>query len=132
MSEKKLSNLKVGDEVLYIGGSYMTKYEKIVKIIKITPTGRFRIDYNPEVQFNQQGFEMIKIDSWGTTRARIVPLTEEKREKLRKLAVIRKANKALETFLQVLIKTNNTNLDDNYASATAFLAFYNTETEKKK
>ena len=132
MPEKKLSDLKVGDEVLYIGGSYMSKIERIAKIIKITPTGRFRIDYNPEIQFNKLGYEMTKIDGWGSSRATIIPLTEEKREELRKVSTIRKAVHVLDLLSEAFRKTTKTNLNEHYEKAMTLLMAFNIDTEDNK
>lgn len=129
MPEKKLSDLKVGDEVLYIGGSYMTRVERIAKIIKITPTGRFRIDYNPNVQFSKNGIEMTKIDDWGMIRASIIPLTEEKREELHKLSTIRRAIYTLSALTDAFKKTTKTNLNDHYKKAMTLLMAFGIDAE---
>lgn len=50
-------NVKVGDKVLYHFSHYSTNVEKIVNVIRVTTTGRIRIDYC-DTQFNKYGNQM--------------------------------------------------------------------------
>ena len=71
-------NVKVGDEVLYCSSPFYG-YEVIATVIKITPTGRIRIN-KTDSQFDKYGNQMGECSFYG--RGHIYLLTEEKREHL--------------------------------------------------
>lgn len=50
-------NVKVGDKLLYQYWNFRERYEKIVTVIRVTPTGRIRIDYC-DSQFDKYGVKM--------------------------------------------------------------------------
>lgn len=50
-------NVKVGDKVLYHFSHYSANVEKIVNVIRVTPTGRIRIDYC-DTTFDKYGNQM--------------------------------------------------------------------------
>ena len=125
MPEKKLSDLKVGDEVLYSSGTF-NGFEEITTITKITPTGRIRIARNPEIQFNKYGSEMGKFDSW-SCRARIEPLTEEKREEIRRKKIVQKARRALDALSDSFRTAKN--LSEQYEKAMMVLNAFGIDVE---
>lgn len=68
--------VKVGDKLLYRGGSFHTKIERIVTVTKVTPTGRIKIDYC-ESQFDSSGKEMGKRGVWDFPAFLSIPSNED-------------------------------------------------------
>lgn len=86
-------NVRVGDKVLLRYSSYCRQYEKIVEVVKVTPTGRIKVN-GVDVQFNKYGQRIGKRDSYSGFYE-ISPATEEEiiefKEKQRKNSIINKA-----------------------------------------
>ena len=81
--------VKVGDKVLFMSWFQRTVTEKIATVIKVTPTGRIRVDVAPEIQFTKNGYEMGKLRGIYTRRQLFV-LTPEKEKELAEKDVIRR------------------------------------------
>lgn len=82
------STLNVGDKVVLVnrtGGLIVTT------IIKITPTGRVRVKYNPSVFFDKHGNEMSQ-DIWGHSMY-LRPWTKELEEYIIQAQLERDARK---------------------------------------
>lgn len=71
-------NVKVGDEVIYNGGGYFSE-DKITKVVKVTPTGRIRVEYDKNIQFDKYGYE---IGSRAFNRSKIRKCTEEDKKEI--------------------------------------------------
>lgn len=56
-------NVKVGDKVLLISGYVYSRCERIATVVKITPTGRIKID-GSDVYFDKYGEEMGRKNAW--------------------------------------------------------------------
>lgn len=54
-------NVRVGDKVLLRYSAYYKEYEKIVEVVKVTPTGRIKVN-GVDVQFDKYGQRMGKRD----------------------------------------------------------------------
>lgn len=50
-------NVKAGDKVLLRYSAYCKQYEKIVEVVKVTPTGRIKVS-GLDVQFDKYGQKM--------------------------------------------------------------------------
>lgn len=50
-------NVKIGDKVLLRYSAYCKQYEKIVEVVKVTPTGRIKVS-GLDVQFDKYGQKM--------------------------------------------------------------------------
>lgn len=61
--------VKVGDELLYTYSAGGTIREKIVKVIKVTLTGRIRIDAD-DSQYDKYGERMGKYNIWNDSKRR--------------------------------------------------------------
>lgn len=97
-------NVKVGDYVLYEWGYFHSHVEKIVKVVKVTPTGRIRIDgYNE--QYDKYGHQMGSKDKWYYGSSIRIP-TEEDYKRIKENSVIQKAlslmKEATPTYEQAL------------------------------
>lgn len=80
-------NVKVGDKVLFTSISLNNKTEKVTKVIRITPTGRIRVEIAPEIMFNQRGSEMGR--QRGIYKERYISaLTPEKETEIKEKSVI--------------------------------------------
>jgi len=97
MEEMTMSelNVKVGDKVLLKYSVYCKQYEKIVEVVKVTPTGRIKVG-GLDVQFDKYGQKMgnrgfcsefYQISS--VTEEQIIEFTERQR----KSSIINKAVK---------------------------------------
>lgn len=82
-------NVKVGDKLLFTSIFQGTRTEKITKVIKVTPTGRIRVEIAPEIQFNKDGSERGRLRGIYTLRSLSI-LTPEKEKELNEAAVIRR------------------------------------------
>lgn len=100
-------NVKVGDKVLYYGGSLFNPVEKITTVTKVTPTGRIRIDCN-DCQYNKYGMEMGNKDIW-SGNSKIRPYTEEDAKRIIENNVIKKA-------VSLCGKVNKSNLSYDQAA----------------
>lgn len=88
--------VKVGDKLLYTHSSRGVKKEKIVEVIKVTPTGRIRIN-NDNSQYDKYGNKMGDHDIWaGYSRLR--KPTEEDYIRIKENNVIAKAKKVLQNI----------------------------------
>lgn len=68
--------VKAGDELLYTYSAGGTTREKIVKVIKVTPTGRIRIDAD-KFQYNKYGDRMGEYSAWSGGRWLRKPTEED-------------------------------------------------------
>lgn len=82
-------NVKVGDCVLYQWGYVHNRVEKIVKVTKVTPTGRMRIEGYDE-QYDKYGHQMGKRDRWSCGSSIRIP-TEEDYKRIAENKAISKA-----------------------------------------
>lgn len=88
-------NVKVGDKVLLRYSAYCKQYEKIVEVIKVTPTGRIKVS-GLNVQFNKYG-QRMRNRGFCSEFYEISSITEEQiiefMERQRKNSIINKAVK---------------------------------------
>ena len=82
-------NVKVGDKLLLSSGYSYNRSERIVEVIKVTPTGRIRID-DADSQYDKYGCEMGS-DSWGHRSFLSIP-TQEDYKRIKKNKTISKVN----------------------------------------
>lgn len=86
-------NVKVGDKVLLRYSAYCKQYEKIVEVVKVTPTGRIKVG-GLNVQFNKYGQKMGD-RSFSSEFYQISSITEQQvieiEEKQRKNSTIKRA-----------------------------------------
>lgn len=68
-------NLKIGDEVLITNG--LPTEDKIGTVIKITPTGRIKLDIYTDYQFDKYGRQMGSRDIWSRSKSIRVPDKED-------------------------------------------------------
>ncbi len=94
-------NVKVGDFVLYKSGHPLSKVEKIIKVTKVTPTGRIRIEGYDE-QYDKYGNQMGNHDRWYGGSSIRIP-TEEDYKRI-------KENSAISKALSLVKKLNKENL----------------------
>lgn len=64
-------NLKIGDEVLITNG--LPTEDKIGTVIKITPTGRIKLDIYTDYQFDKYGRQMGNRDIWSRSKSIRIP-----------------------------------------------------------
>lgn len=87
-------NVKVGDKVLLRYSAYCKQYEKIVEVVKVTPTGRIKVS-GVNVQFDKYGQRMGR--DFCSEFYEISFVTEEQiiefMERQRKSSIINKAVK---------------------------------------
>ena len=107
-------NVKVGDKVLYESGYSYDLTEKIVEVIKITPTGRIKIS-GSDKQYDMYGFEMGKHNVWAR-RTCIKELTAVDVERIERKQIISKA-------LRLISGLNHENL--NYEKALKIIEILN-------
>lgn len=88
--------VKVGDKLLYTHYSRGVKREKIVEVIKVTPTGRIRIN-NDDSQYDKYGEKMGDHSIW-TGHSYLRKLTEEDYIRIKKNNVIAKAKIVLQNI----------------------------------
>lgn len=69
-------NVSVGDKVLYYWSRFGQKIEVITEVIKVTPTGRIRVAYNKDIQFNKFGQEMGG-DTWSSHTSISIPTEKD-------------------------------------------------------
>lgn len=93
-------NVKVGDKVLYKGGSPIAYTDEIREVTRITPTGRIRIN-NSDCQFNKYGEEMGSGSDWYSYSISIP--TEEDFERV-------KRNRAINKAVKLCNKVDRTNI----------------------
>ena len=86
-------DVKVGDIVILSCGN---NPDRLVKVTKITPSGRIRIDNRDDIQFTPDGREMGKRDRWSWT-SYLYPATPERIEEIKQNSIIRKAYYAMNT-----------------------------------
>lgn len=94
-------NVKEGDLVLYQHGFVHNRVEKIIKVTKVTPTGRIRIEGHDE-QYNKYGNQMGKLDSWSCGSRISIPTEED----FRRI----KENSAISKALSIINSINRENL----------------------
>lgn len=82
-------NVKVGDFVLYQWGYVHNRVEKIVKVVKITPTGRIRIEGCDE-QYDKYGRQMGNKDRWSCGSHIRIP-TDDDYKRIKENSAISKA-----------------------------------------
>lgn len=86
-------NVKVGDKVLLKYSGYYKTYEKIVEVVKVTPTGRIKVS-GLDIQFDKYGQKMGN-RSFCSEFYQISSVTEEQivefMERQRKSSIINKA-----------------------------------------
>lgn len=82
-------NVKVGDFVLYQNGYSYNFFEKIVKVAKVTPTGRIRIEGYDE-QYDKYGCQMGNRDRW-SCGSHIRIATDEDYKRIKENSAISKA-----------------------------------------
>jgi hypothetical protein len=68
-------NLKIGDEVLITNG--LPTEDKIGTVIKITPTGRIKLDIYTDYQFDKYGRQMGNRDIWSRSKSIRIPDEED-------------------------------------------------------
>lgn len=83
-------NVKVGDKVLLYFSNPWNKVEVITEVIKVTPTGRIRVGYNRDIQFDKYGREMGNKNIWSGSVSISIP-KEKDYERIQKMDAIRKA-----------------------------------------
>jgi hypothetical protein len=83
-----LKELKVGDEIAISYDKYGRSNYRIEKVEKISPTGRITSD---STVYDSDGREMGKHGSWDVPE-RLVPVTQEIRNGIRKRVLIAKLN----------------------------------------
>jgi len=88
-------NVKVGDKVLFTSSFQGKTTEIITKVIKITPTGRIRVEIAPEIMFNKYGCEMGRLRGIYTTRY-LSALTPEKEKEIKEKGIINGCKKAFD------------------------------------
>lgn len=88
--------VKVGDKLLYTHSSRGVKREKIVEVIKVTPTGRIRIN-NDDSQYNKYGEKMGDHDIWTGYTCLRKP-TEEDYIRIKENSIIAKAKIILQNI----------------------------------
>lgn len=103
-------NVKVGDLVLYQWGYAHNRVEKIVKVAKITPTGRIRIEGHDE-QYDKYGHQMGNRDRW-SCGSYIRIATEDDYKRI-------KENSAISKALSLMESKNKKNL--SYEQATKII-----------
>lgn len=81
-------NVKPGDYVLYQSKYISACTEEIVKVLKVTPTGRIRIEGHNE-QFNKYGMPMGKTETYH--HVCIKTLTEDDRKRVEENSAISEA-----------------------------------------
>lgn len=86
-------NVKVGDKVLFTSTFQGKTTETITKVIKITPTGRIRVEIAPEIMFNKYGGEMGRLRGIYTTRY-LSALTLEKEKEINERKIIDNCKRA--------------------------------------
>lgn len=87
---------KVGDKLLYTHLLRGSKSEKIVEVVKVTPTGRIRI-YKDNSQYDKFGVKIGNKDVWsGYTYLK--KLTEEDCIRIKKNIIIKKAKNILQNI----------------------------------
>ena len=74
-------NVKVGDEVIYHTSGFFSK-SIITTVKKVTPSGRIRVAYNPDIMFDKYGREMGNKNS--RYRLSISECSKEQKEKILK------------------------------------------------
>lgn len=94
-------NVKVGDSVLYQYGYSFNRVERIVKVTKVTPTGRIRIEGQDE-QYDKYGNQMGKKDRWSSS-SHISLATEDDIKRI-------KENHTISNALSLMEKKNKENL----------------------
>lgn len=72
MNELKL---KIGDKVLITNG--LPTEDKIGTVIKITPTGRIKLDIYTDYQFDKYGRQMGNRDIWSRSKSIRIPDKED-------------------------------------------------------
>ena len=82
-------NVKVGDKLLYSYGYSYNHFERVVTVVKVTPTGRIRIDFN-DTQYDKYGREMGNRDVW-SCKSHLSMVTEEDIKRIRENDTISKA-----------------------------------------
>lgn len=78
MNELKV---KIGDEVIYHTRGFFSK-SIITTVKKVTPSGRIRVEYNPNIVFDKYGREMGNKNS--NYRLSISECSKEQKEKILK------------------------------------------------
>lgn len=80
-------NVKVGDTVLLYMNTWKNVSPIITTVIKITPTGRIRIEHLPSSQFDKYG-NMLGRDAWSSAYIEIP--TAEKLQEVKEKKFVRK------------------------------------------
>ena len=103
--------VNVGDTVLYYyGSSWANKIPAITKVAKITPTGRIRVELDPDIQFDKYGRRMGG-SSWHYSYINVP--TDEKLQEIKEKTFVRKT-------LQRMDNCNESNI--TYKQAVAIMA----------
>lgn len=95
-------NAKVGDKLLYSYGYPCNRTERIVEVIKVTPTGRIRVTTS-DSQYDKYGHEMGNSDMWSCKSNLSIP-TEEDIKRITQNNIIVKA-------LNIVNKLHKDNLE---------------------
>lgn len=93
-------NVKIGDQVIYCTG-YPSDKGTLTKVVKITPTGRIRVAYIPELQFDKYGKAM---GDQGFYTPYIIRATKDKIEEIQRIDILRKAFRLMERTEKITLK----------------------------
>lgn len=91
-------NVKVGDKVLLISGYAYSRCERIATVVKITPTGRVKID-GLDAYFNKYGEEIGRKNAWRSKDYIKIP-KEEDYQRLKDNSDIRAAKIICDNFIK--------------------------------
>ena len=95
-------NVKVGDELLYSYGYSHNRTERIVEVIKVTPTGRIRVTTSDR-QYDKFGKEIGNHDLWSCRSSLSIPTEEDIKRIIQ--------NNAIAKALNIVSKLHRDNLE---------------------